>query len=814
MVSFLNVQKFIITLPILVAFFFCNSEVLEAGQHQVKASKPNHAGTTRSAISLCTRESRKSTWDRVRQRDSCYQTTCLDGVPKSKDLYDVDEGRQCVLAAIAKARSYYDASGGNVECKAFNENTASSQFEIRQWGVILCNEYAPAWQGDIEAFENAWLSELGRKCGLGQKAKAKKGGQPLTDAEEFNLKACERIAEQTVKIAQNRAQRIKDAQAKAIEEQRLVVEQAEARKRKQEAERKRKQEAERKRQEDAEFRRKQDEAAKTFAKEACAAKRHVIQDALSESHLRERLNRPVAVRCRGQQRVLLKAALALTDIEANDDRLDVYLEDYDYFIYRVQKDANLKGVPGRDLLLGNVLDILKNASSEATDFTTDFKSAGETCSKSEEYREAPVRLEVASGIDLKSIDKNDMDGVTKGIAMDWQAKNKFRITGYLTQSQIEKLLDEAEMTSDYSDAEQTCEAEKQRKIDNFFAQIEQDAAKECESKLSQTTKKKVQVALREEVGFSGSVDGNLDGTREAIKLWQKSEDLAQSGYVDCEQEKVLIANNADAILEYIDNLFAQIEQDAEKQLAALEEPAKTDTGADQKPAMGALEIPLDEPKDLVVPESYKEIEMLLSMLLVDQSIDSFVDMIGKLATKKGTAEIAGMFGLKQDGAAIKRTELKALQFALKEEGLYKSSIDGLWGRGTSRALSKWLANQGYPGDRVINKYDISRLIILLVEEIDKNKEKVKEAERKLLEESKRARDEKPKKVESQAVIKEIPPKLAPDNFDPSSCEFGTKNALVFEGGSQTTKTVCKTGDEGKNDDGEGGVGGDDSNCTN
>ena len=789
MVSFLNVKKFIFNLPILVALFFCNSEVLEAGQHQVKASKPNHAGTTRSAIGLCMRESRKSTYDSVRQGNSCYWNQCLNGVPKSKDLYDVDEGRQCVLAAMAQARSQYNASGGNVECKAFNKNTDSSQLEIRQWGVILCNEYAPAWQGDIEAFENAWLSELNRKCGLGQKAKAKKGGQPLTDAEEFNLKACERIAEQRVKISQNRIRRIKDAQAKAIEEQR-----------KQEENLKRKKEAERKRQEEAEFKRKQDEDAKIFAKEACRAKRHIIQDALSKFDLRERLNRPVTVGCRGQQKVLLKAALALTDIEANDDLLDVYLEDYDYFIYRVQKDANLKGVQGRDLLLGNVLDILKNASSGATDFTADFKSAGETCSKSEEYRERAVRLEDASGIDLKSINKNEMDGVTKVFAGIWQAKNKFRRTGYLTQSQIEKLLDEAEMTSDYSDAEQTCEADKQKKIDNLFAQIEQDAAKECESKLSQTLKKQVQIALREEVGFSGSVDGNLDGTREAIKLWQKSEGLAQTGYVGCEKEKVLIANNTDAILEYV-----------EKQLAALEEPAKTDTGADQKPAIGACEIPLDESKDLVVPESYKEIELLLSMFLIGQSIDSFVDMIGKLATRKGTAEIAGMFGLKQDGAAIKRTELKALQFALKEEGLYKSSIDGLWGRGTSSALSKWLANQGYPGECEISEIDISRLIVRFVEEIDKNKEKVKEAERKLLEESKRARDKKPKKAESQAVIKEIPPKLVPDNFDPSSCEFGSKTALVFEGGTQNTKTVCKTGDEGKNDDGEGG--GDDSNCT-
>lgn len=231
-----------------------------------------------------------------------------------------------------------------------------------------------------------------------------------------------------MKISQNRVQRIKDAQAEARE-----------RKLKQEENLKLRKEAERKRKEDAEFRRKQDEAAKTFAKEACVEKRHVIQDALSKFVLSVSLNRPVAVTCKGQQKVLLKAALALASIEATDNRSDLYLEDYDYFIYRVQKDANLKGVPGRDLSLGNVLDKLKNAASEATDFTADFKSAGETCERSEE--DSAVMLEDANGIDLKSIDENDIDGATKGIARGWQARNNFEITGYLTQLQIEKLLD-------------------------------------------------------------------------------------------------------------------------------------------------------------------------------------------------------------------------------------------------------------------------------------------------------------------------------------------------------------------------------------
>lgn len=45
---------------------------------------------------------------------------------------------------IAKARDYYEARGGNVGSNYVNENTASSQFEIRQWGIILCKEHAPA----------------------------------------------------------------------------------------------------------------------------------------------------------------------------------------------------------------------------------------------------------------------------------------------------------------------------------------------------------------------------------------------------------------------------------------------------------------------------------------------------------------------------------------------------------------------------------------------------------------------------------------------------------------------------------------------
>ena len=49
----------------------------------------------------------------------------------------------------------------------------------------------------------------------------------------------------------------------------------------------------------------------------------------------------------------------------------------------------------------------------------------------------------------------------------------------------------------------------------------------------------------------------------------------------------------------------------------------------------------------------------------------------------------------------------------------------------------------------------------------------------------------------------------PNNFDPSCCgDLGTRTETVFGGSGKTTKTVCKTGDEDKNEDG----GGDDATC--
>ena len=77
-----------------------------------------------------------------------------------------------------------------------------------------------------------------------------------------------------------------------------------------------------------------------------------------------------------------------------------------------------------------------------------------------------------------------------------------------------------------------------------------------------------------------------------------------------------------------------------------------------------------------------------------------------------------------------------------------------------------------------------------MEEIDKNKDRVKEAERK-------------------ALRNEILPMPVPNNFDPFCCgDLGTKTETVFGGSGKTTKTVCKTGNEDKNDDG----GGDDAAC--
>ena len=95
-------------------------------------------------------------------------------------------------------------------------------------------------------------------------------------------------------------------------------------------------------------------------------------------------------------------------------------------------------------------------------------------------------------------------------------------TGYLVQGQIDRLLNETGFRNTYLDAIKTCEVEKENKIDDLFAEIEKDAAKECESKLSSSKKKQIQIALTEEVGYSGPIDGNLDDSRAAIKAWQEN----------------------------------------------------------------------------------------------------------------------------------------------------------------------------------------------------------------------------------------------------------------------------------------------------
>ena len=108
--------------------------------------------------------------------------------------------------------------------------------------------------------------------------------------------------------------------------------------------------------------------------------------------------------------------------------------------------------------------------------------------------------------------------------------------------------------------------EKQKMIGDVFAEIEP----ECESQLTPSKKKQIQIALSEEVGYSGPIDGNLDGSREAIKAWQKKTNTVETGYVGCEQDKKLIFDNMDAIMAYADKQI-EVSKKAAEELAAAQQ---------------------------------------------------------------------------------------------------------------------------------------------------------------------------------------------------------------------------------------------------
>lgn len=64
------------------------------------------------------------------------------------------------------------------------------------------------------------------------------------------------------------------------------------------------------------------------------------------------------------------------------------------------------------------------------------------------------------------------------------------------------------------------------------------------------------------------------------------------------------------------------------------------------------------------------------------------------AQKKNTAP---KLDLRQAFITQSTTERQKLQYALKELGLYKFAIDGLWGKGTQKALEQFVSNNGYSG---------------------------------------------------------------------------------------------------------------------
>ena len=256
------------------------------------------------------------------------------------------------------------------------------------------------------------------------------------------------------------------------------------------------------------------------------------------------------------------------------------------------------------------------------------------------------------------------------------------------------------MKSDYDNAKVQCvEAEKrkiaeaeQKKIDDLFAEIELATAKECEAKLSDSKRKQIQIALREEVNHSGKISGNLEGSRGAITLWQKENGYRETGYLECDLEKILIVNNTEAIIDYATKQIESAEKDAEKEVEQIT----------QEPAAQRCK----------VPNKYSSFQPLIEAEVTDKTDYEFVEVVRRY---------------------LDRRELKQLQRTLKthpSKSYYGSTIDGLWGKGTRGGILAWIEDENpkYNSDFVITKADTACLIRDISIAIDKSEKAQKAAE--------------------------------------------------------------------------------------
>ena len=369
-----------------------------------------------------------------------------------------------------------------------------------------------------------------------------------------------------------------------------------------------------------------------------------------------------------------------------------------------------------------------------------------------------------------------------------QGENK---TGYLTQGQIDKLLNETRFRKTYLDAATACESEKQKKIDDLFAEIEKDAAKECESKLASSKKKQIQIALTEEVGYSGPIDGNLDGSRAAIKAWQKKTNTDETGYVGCEQDKKLIFDNMEAIMAYADKQIeaskkaaeeleaaraceAELEESKKKQLQVALAPEGYDRATIDGELDGSREVikawqrsnghdetgylKCEHIKSVIAENIDKVMEYATGEIEVaqknaqEEARKAEEEEANRIAEEKAfRCEVPGKYAEVQPyieaeatgktvyefvetvRGYLDRRQLRKLQRTLKDHprrSYYRSTIDGLWGKGTRNGVLDWIADENpmYQLDYVITKAEASCLIRDIAIAVEKSEQAQRAAE--------------------------------------------------------------------------------------
>lgn len=228
-----------------------------------------------------------------------------------------------------------------------------------------------------------------------------------------------------------------------------------------------------------------------------------------------------------------------------------------------------------------------------------------------------------------------------------------------------------------------------------------------EPAMSLSTRRQVQLALRELGYYRGAIDGAFGrGTRAAIANWQASRGVRATGLLTSQNIRTLTAmapaaGGYDTALNRpdgrVDDPFAPEQGpdagggDPFAAPAPLDGPAggpfDSPSGGDDFGAMpgGTIEGTFDDPTGGALPDGGSRVTVLESGILPDD---------GMSGTFGGDDGLSGSFAT----GPLARREVLELQARLSAMGYDTGGVDGVWGRRSEQALSRYQADNGLEPD--------------------------------------------------------------------------------------------------------------------